>query len=222
VSGVSSNWSALTVSGTSPNSAYSCFISCLLKASDACTVWFDDAQLYEDQSWKTYSPWEIVIEKGEDLVGGATRLEKDDGSYFQLESELESSEMKIDWYGQRNVDVDRTDVTGLAVAFDGHYTVVDTPKTVRQYIFLYDWDNREYDTLYVADTTEARGNYIRQADITHSWSTDDPTEARRYINSGIGNEPTIRMKVAIEPKSSTDTTTCWADYMKFTVRYDPD
>jgi hypothetical protein len=219
VSGVSSNWSALTVSGTSPNSAYSCFISCLLKASDACTVWFDDAQLYEDQSWKTYSPWEIVIERGEDPVGGVTQLEKDDGSYFLLQSELESSEMKIDWYGERTIDVDRTDVTGLAVAFDGHYTQEDT---ARQYICLRNWGNNDYDTLCATSSSDSCWNDIRQADITQSWSTDDPIEARKYIQSGVGSEPTIRMRVVIEPESSTDTTKCWADYMKFSVRYNPD
>jgi outer membrane protein assembly factor BamB len=219
VSGVSSNWSALTVSDTSPDSAYSCFISCLLKASDACTVWFDDAQLYEDQSWKTYSPWEIEIDKGEDPVGGVTQLEEDDGSYFQLESELESSEMKIDWYGERNIEEAWTDVTGLAVAYDGRYSQEDT---VRQYICLWDWTSEppKYDTLCATSSSDSCWNDIRQADITQSWSTIDPTEARRYVSTD-GNK-TIRMRVIIEPESSTDTTTCWADYMKFSVRYDPD
>jgi hypothetical protein len=196
-----------------------CYKFCLLKASDACTVWFDDAQLYEDQSWKTYSPWKIEIEKGEDPVGGITQLEEDDGSYFQLESELESSEMKIDWHGQRDIDEDRTDVTGLAVAYDGHYTQEDT---VRQYILLYNWGTTIYDTLCATSSSDSCWNDIRQADITQGWSTTDPTEARKYIKSGVVSEPTIRMRVVIEPESSTDTTTCWADYMKFSVRYDPD
>jgi outer membrane protein assembly factor BamB len=219
VSGVSSNWSALTVSDTSPGSAYSCLISCLLKASDACTVWFDDAQLYEDQSWKTYSPWKIEIEKGEDPVGGITQLEEDDGSYFKLESELESSEMKIDWYGQRNIEEDRNDVTGLAAAYDGHYSQEDT---VRQYICLWDWTSepQKYDTLCATSSSDSCWNDIRQADITQRWSTIDPTEARKYISTD--GYKTIRMKVIIEPEASTDTTTCWADYMKFSVRYDPD
>jgi hypothetical protein len=151
-------------------------------------------------------------------------LEKDDGSYFQLESELHNSEMKIDWYGERKIDVARTKVTGLTVAFDGHYTVVDTPKTVRQYICLWDWSSvpPKYDTLCATSSSDSCWNNIRQADITQSWSTDDPTEARKYIKSGVGSEPTIRMRVVIEPESSTDTTKCWADYMKFSVRYDPD
>jgi hypothetical protein len=141
----------------------------------------------------------------------------DNGDYFELGSELESSEMKIDWYGQRNIEEDRNDVTGLAVAYDGYYSQEDT---VRQYICLYNWASEVYDTLCATSSSDSCWNNIRQADITQSWSTDDPTEAQTYISTD--GKKTIRMRVVIEPESSTDTTTCWADYMKFSVRYDPD
>jgi hypothetical protein len=185
-----------------------------MKASDACSVWFDDAQLYEDLSWKTYYPSLIHVEKGDSTAGGPVELWADDDDYFELGSELDGSNQKIDWYGQVKTKESKGDVWGLSVAYDGHYTQEDT---VKQYIFLYNWGTYAYDTLYVVDTTDARWNNIRQADITQGWSTIDTSVARRYVS----NSKQIRMRVSIEPEASGDTCTCWADYMKFSVRYDP-
>jgi hypothetical protein len=186
-----------------------------MKASDACSVWFDDAQLYEDLNWKVYYPNEISVTYGDSTSGGPPELVWDHGDYFELGSELDGGNQKIDWYGETKTLENQSKVWGLSVAYDGHYTQEDT---VKQYLFLYNWGTFNYDTLYVADTTDARWNYIRQADITQSWSTTDTSVARSYVS----NENRIRMRVLMEPEAAADTCTCWADYMKFSVRYDPD
>jgi hypothetical protein len=178
----------------------------------SCSVWFDDAQLYEDLSWKTYYPNEIVVELGDSTSGVPPELMSDNGDYFELGSELDGGNQKIDWYGETKTLEDQSEVWGLSVAYDGHYTQED-------YILLYNWGTTTYDTLCATSSTDSCWNYIRQADITQGWSTTDTSVARSYI-SYPGKQ--IRMRVLIEPEASTDTCTCWADYMKFSVRYDPD
>jgi hypothetical protein len=212
-----SQWDVLTYTDESPSTAYSCIVSCNVRTTDMCTVWIDDVQLYEALKWKTYYPDTVVITYGDTTTEDKSKLVGDDGDCFSFGSQrvLEGQNyvQKIDWYSEVEISEDPDDVTGLAVAYYGHYDLEDT---VKQFICLRYWDANKYDTLCATDALASCKNFIRQADITHGWSTDVDSIAQRYIHPDYR---TIRMRVVIEPESSVDSCRCWADYKKYSVSY---
>jgi hypothetical protein len=207
----------------SPDSAYSCIISINAftigdtVGVDTGSVWIDDVQLYEALKWKTYYPDTVVITYGDTTTEDKSKLVGDDGDRFSFGSQRVLEEQnyvqKIDWYSEVEIYEDPDDVIGLTIAYDGHYDLEDT---VKQFICLRNWGADKYDTLCATDALASCKNLIRQADITHGWSTDVDSIAQRYIHPDYR---TIRMRVVIEPESSADSCRCWADYKKYSIRY---
>jgi hypothetical protein len=198
-----------------PNGAYSCIVSCNVYSTDTCTVWFDDVQLYEALKWKTYyvSPDSVVIEIGDSVSATAGCLDSDDGQYYTIAAETSDDDWWTDWYGEVKIGEFRDDVKRLWVGYDGHYSVGER----NQKIYLRNWtaEPDTWDILCATDTSGSCKNKIRQADITHGWSTANTNSIQDYIRS----DRLIQFRVMAKDTSATFN--CLADYMRITVQYEP-
>jgi hypothetical protein len=210
-----SQWDVLTYTDESPSTAYSCIVSCNVRTTEACTVWFDDVQLYEALKWKTYYPDSVHITFGDSVSGSTGSLGADDAQFFTISAVDTQSAWRTDWYGQVTITEPRQYVKRLWVGYDGHYSTGDVDNPKIQTIYLMNWTTEAWDTLCAAPNDTSCWNQIRRADITHGWSTADESEIQDYIDS----DGDIQLRVVTEDTSATYN--CLADYMRFTVQYEP-
>jgi hypothetical protein len=214
-------WELITDTCTapvSPDSAYSCIISINAftigdtVGVDTGSVWIDDVQLYEALKWKTYYPDSVNIMIGDSVAGGTADLDSDDGQYYTIGAADTLGDWWTDWYGVIKIIELEQDVKRLWVGYDGHYSVGER----NQKIYLYDFDNYEWDILCAIDTTVGGSclNKIRQADITHGWSTANTDSIQDYINE-YGY---IRLRIMAKDTSSTFN--CQADFVRVSSQYE--
>jgi hypothetical protein len=209
-------WQAIDTTMPAPNGAYSCIVSCNVYSTDTCTVWFDDVQLYEPLKWKTYYPDTVIVDIGEGATWDTTLMQVDDGQYYTISGEDTSDGVwRTDWYGQVRIGEDRDDVKRLWVGYDGHYSTGDVDNPKIQTIYLMNWTTEAWDTLCAAANDTSCWNEVRKADITHGWSTADESDIQDYIDS----DRYIQLRVVTEDASATYN--CLADYMRFTVQFEP-
>jgi hypothetical protein len=198
----------------SPDSAYSCIISinAYSVGADTGSVWIDDVQLYEALKWKTYYPDSINIMIGDSVAGGPEDLDSDDGQYYTIGAADTLGDWWTDWYGVVQIAELEQDVKRLWVGYDGHYSVGER----NQKIYLKNWtaEPDTWDILCATDTSSSCINKIRQADITHGWSTADANSIQDYI----GANRFIQFRVMAKDPSSTFN--CIADYVRITVQYE--
>ena len=222
VTGSSGQWdrigfSCISPDGENPTSqdAYSCIVSCNLKASEPCSVWFDDVQLYEGLRWKTYWPDTVVVEIGEGGEWDTTLLMADDGQYYTISAEDTSDGVwRTEWYGEVKIGEGRDAVRRLWVGYDGHYSTgdVENPKVQRIYLLNWTAEPDTWDLLCATADDSSCWNLIRRADITHGWSTADEDDILDYINP----DGYIQLQVVTEDTAAYD---CLADYMRFSVEF---
>jgi hypothetical protein len=211
-SGSSAAWEPLSYTCISPDNAYSCIVSCILAASDPCTVWIDDVQLYEALKWKTYYPDTIKIVIGTVDTIDMELFEADDGQYQTIAAETSEGDWWTDWYGEFQISEDEEYVKRLWVGYDGHYGVGERNQKI--YLWNFDPDSLKWCLLCATDTSGSCINKVRQADITHGWSTANTDSIQDYIDqNGF-----IRLRVMAKDPSSTFN--CLADYMRISVQYE--
>jgi hypothetical protein len=205
----------------SPDSAYSCIISINAftigdtVGVDTGSVWIDDVQLYEALKWKTYyvNPDSVVIEIGDSVSATAGCLSSDDGQYYTIAAETSDDDWWTDWYGMVTISEDPDDVKRLWVGYDGHYNVGERNQKI--YLWNFDPDSLKWCPLCATDDSGSCKNKIRQADITHGWSTANTDSIQDYIHP---DDHLIRFRVMAKDESSTFN--CLADYMRITVQYE--
>jgi hypothetical protein len=209
-----SQWDVITYTDESPSNTYSCIVSCNVYSTDTCTVWFDDVQLYEALRWKTYYPDTIKIDIGTVDTIDMELFGDDDGQYQTIAAETSDGDWWTDWHGEIQITEDPDDVKRLWVGYDGHYGVGER----NQKIYLMNWSAEPdtWDILCATDTSSSCINKIRQADITHGWSTANTASIQDYIRS---DDRFVRFRVMAKDVSSTFD--CLADYMRITVQYEP-
>jgi hypothetical protein len=201
----------------SPDTAYSCIISINAftigdtVGVDTGSVWIDDVQLYEALKWKTYYPDSVHITFGDSVSESAGSLGADDAQCFTIGAVDTQSAWRTDWYGQVRIDELRQYVKRLWVGYDGHYSVGER----NQKIYLMNWSAEPdtWDILCATDTSGSCLNKIRQADITHGWSTANASEIQDYIDS----DGDIWFRVMGKDESSTFN--CFLDLIRITAQY---
>jgi hypothetical protein len=215
-----SQWDVLTYTDESPSAAYSCIVSCNVKTTEACTVWIDDAQLYEPLKWKTYYPDSVVVDTGSiawesiDWQEVEDSLSTDDGRYLTIEAESTGVHWKTDWYGEFKIIEEPDDVKRLWVGYDGHYSTGDTANPKVQRIYLRNWSTTppSWDQLCATSENESCRNLIRRADITHGWSTASTDSIQDYI------DPDGYIWLRVVTKDTVATYDCRADHMRATTQ----
>jgi hypothetical protein len=210
-----SQWDVITYTGESPSNAYSCIVSCNVYSTDTCTVWFDDVQLYEALKWKTYYPDTVIVDIGEGATWDTTLMQVDDGQYYTVSAEDTSDGVwRTDWYGEFRIAEAEQDVKRLWVGYDGHYSTgdVDNPKIQRIYLYNFDPDSLKWCLLCATANDTSCWNEVRQADITHGWSTANTDSIQDYIDS----DGYIWLRVVT--KDTVATYVCRADHMRATTQ----
>jgi hypothetical protein len=215
-----SQWDVLTYTDESPSTAYSCIVSCNVRTTDTCTVWFDDVQLYEALKWKTYYPDSVVVDTGSiawesiDWQEVEDSLSTDDGKYLTIEAGSTGVHWKTDWYGEFQITESRLDVKRLWVGYDGHYSTGDTANPKVQRIYLMNFDTDNWVQLCATSENESCWNLIRRADITHGWSTANTDSIQDYI------DPDRYIWLRVVTKDTVATYDCLGDYMRVTIQYE--
>jgi hypothetical protein len=210
-------WQAIDTTMPAPNGAYSCIVSCNVYSTDTCTVWFDDVQLYEPLKWKTYYPDTVIVDIGEGATWDTTLMQVDDGQYYTISGEDTSDGVwRTDWYGEFRIAESRLDVKRLWVGYDGHYSTGDVDNPKIQKIFLMNWSTTppSWDQLCATSENESCWNLIRQADITHGWSTANTDSIQDYI------DPDRYIRLRVVTKDTVATYECLGDYMRVTIQYE--
>jgi hypothetical protein len=151
-----------------------------------------------------------VIDIGDSVSATAGCLGSDDGQYYTIAAADTLGAWWTDWYGMVTILESRWDVKRLWVGYDGHYSVGER----NQKIYLWNWTfPGHWDILCATDTSGSCINKIRQADITHGWSTANASEIQDYIDSD-GN---IWFRVMAKDESSIFN--CFLDLVRITAQY---
>jgi hypothetical protein len=202
----------------SPDSAYSCIISinAYSVGADTGSVWIDDVQLYEGLRWKTYYPDTIKIDIGTVDTIDMELFKADDGQYQTIAADTSDGDWWTDWYGEFRIEEDEEYVKRLWVGYDGHYSTgdVDNPKIQRIYLYNFDPDSLKWCLLCATANDTSCWNEIRQADITHGWSTANTDSIQDYI------DPDGYIRLRVVTKDTVATYDCRVDHMRATTQYE--
>ncbi len=132
--------------------------------------------------------------------GSPLSLESNDETDLTIKSAKVSSDQRIDWYSTTTITEAKTQVTALAITYDGSYS-----RTVTQKIYLYNFASS---TWY-----QINSQSVGTSDKTVTWSTNNPAN---YI-SDTGE---IRLR-NYATQRTTNTYNCLADYTAYKITYTP-
>ena len=149
----------------------------------------------ESLSAKLRNCGDAIITSGSISSGTPVNLNKNDGTYFKVQSTTSGSNRKTDWYGWAIISDNKTDVKKLTIAYDGNYTISRT-----QYIYLWNYNTSQWEQIDSAT--------VGTSDVIRTWTTTDSATIQKYISSSTGE-----IKIRIYASGGSASFQCWADYL---------